>query len=205
MGVVRIRFRNHLSRVRVPARGSEPDPVSFQLLFLFIALSGWVYWLFCVSRFHKILGEISRNRYPISSGEAAYKHIIPFYNLVWIFQWPTEFSTYLNTRGRVKIISGKLIGALLLVGLLSTRFFDPAVGLALIFSVGLYLSAKLRRHTNEIKALSPDALPPPPDPNMFRAAPAVQVQSDPAAPEPHQNAMIDGLIQNPTQSSGGQY
>ena len=55
--------------------------------------------------------------------------------------------------------------------------FDGAIGLALIFSVGMYMSSKLRRHVAEIKPLTPEMLPPPPDASMFRAAPTDTEQS----------------------------
>jgi hypothetical protein len=53
-------------------------------------------------------------------------------------------------------------------GILISRLFDAAIGMALIFSVGTYLAAKLRRHIAEIKGLTPEMLPPPPDASMFR-------------------------------------
>lgn len=136
---------------------------SLNLVMLFISLVGWIYWLFCIHRFHKILGELSRHRYPITPSEAVGRHFIPFYNLVWVFKWSGQMSDYLNTRGRVKMVSGNVIGLLLLLGILF-RFFDTAIALAWLFSVALYLSTKLRRH---LEALKPVLLPPPPDPSMW--------------------------------------
>ncbi|HEV7398502.1 MAG TPA: hypothetical protein VGN86_18460 [Pyrinomonadaceae bacterium] len=136
-----------------------------------IAIAGWIYWLFCVSRFHKILGEISRNQYPIGSAEAAWKHIIPFYNLVWVFRWPTAMSDYLNRRERVKMVSGTGLGVVLLLSLLLGRLFDSAVGLAGTFIVGMYISAKLRKHVELIGA-SRNMSPPLPDPSLFNRTPA---------------------------------
>ena len=75
-----------------------------------IALGGWIYWLICVHRLHKILDELTTGRYPISPAEAAGKHFIPFYNFYWFFKWPMEMSRYLNGRDRVRMISGSLIG-----------------------------------------------------------------------------------------------
>ena len=143
------------------------EPVATAVLRL-LGLGGWIYWLVCVARFHTILREISRNSYPITGAEAAWKHIIPFYNLVWIFRWPTAMSEYLNRRARVKMVSGGLLGALLLISALIARFVDGGVGLTGTFAVGMYISAKLRQHVELIKGLSPDMLPPPPDPNWYR-------------------------------------
>src|SRR5262245_45940528 len=133
-------------------------PEGERLLFLFIALCGFIYWVLCIQRFHKILQEMSQNRYPITPSEAAWKHFIPFLNLIWIFQWPTEFSDYINARGRVRMISGKVIGLLLLISSL-LRFVDGALGLACVFGVTLYLSAKLRRHMKLVRGIE---LPPVP-------------------------------------------
>jgi hypothetical protein len=98
------------------------------ILLTFISIGGWIYWLVCVHRLHKILDELSNGSYPNSPGEAAGKHIIPFYNLYWVFKWPADLSEYINKRGRVKMISGYMIGALILFALL-VRLVDGAVGL----------------------------------------------------------------------------
>ncbi len=143
---------------------TEMEESMANLLLLFIALSGFIYWLVCVHRFHKILREMSGNQYSITPGEAVGRHFIPFVNLVWIFKWPAAFEEYINGRGRVRMISGNLIG-LLLLGSLLLRFVDGAVGLAGLFGVTLYLSAKLRRHMQLAKGIE---LPPMPDANMFR-------------------------------------
>jgi len=129
------------------------------LTLILIGLAGWIYWLFCVFRFHKILIEMSRNQYPVGAGEAVGKHLIPFYNFVWIFRWPTHLSDYLNQRGRVHVVSGKLLGLLLLLSALTARFVDGGVGLIGMFAVGMYISAKLRRHIQLVKG---ERLPPPP-------------------------------------------
>ena len=142
------------------------DQQSFQVLFILIILAGWIYWLFCVHRFHKILEEMAGNRYPISPGEAVGKHFIPFYNFYWLFAWPTTLSSHVNARGHVRMLPGGLIGFLLLISLL-LRYLDGAFGLAMTFTVGLYISAKLRRHMALVKGVAPEMLPPPPDPSLF--------------------------------------
>ena len=139
----------------------ESDEAQVNLTLILIGLAGWIYWLFCVHRFHKILLEMSRNQYPIGAGEAVGKHFIPFYNLIWIFRWPTAMSDYLNARGRVQVVSGKLLGLLLLLSALTARLVDGGVGLIGIFAVGIYISTKLRRHMQLVKG--PILPPPPPD------------------------------------------
>jgi hypothetical protein len=146
------------------------DQQAFQSVFVIIVLSGWIYWLFCVHRFHKILAEMTRNRYPIQPGEAVGKHFIPFYNFYWLFAWPSTLSSHLNQAGQVSVLPGGLIGFVLLISLL-LRYVDGAIGLALTFAVGLYISAKLRKHMKLVKGVPPEMLPPPPDPSMFRVDP----------------------------------
>jgi hypothetical protein len=136
------------------------------LILMFVLIGGWIYWLVCIHRIHKILAELTRNKYPISPGEAAGYHFIPFYNLVWIFKWPIELSGYLNRRGRVKMISGGLIGALLLVALL-LRFLDGSLGMLCMFAVLVYVSAKVKQHVKALRGITPDQLPPLPDPAIF--------------------------------------
>lgn len=145
-----------------------------------ISLIGWIYWLMCVHRFHKVLQELSLDQHSITPGEAVWKHFIPFYTFVWIFRWPTAISEYLNSRARVNIASGKLIGFLLLLGFVINRFVDGALGLAAFFAVGLYISAKLNRHVEAIKGIGPDMLPPPPDQRLFGYVPDQPNEKAPA-------------------------
>ena len=142
----------------------ELDPAATKGVLVLIGLGGWIYWLFCVGRFHTILYQISRHQYSISNVEAVGKHFIPFYNLVWLFTWPAVLTGYLNRRGRVKIISGYALSAILLVSLLILRFFDGGLGLIGIFAVATYISHKLRGH---LRNISPGELPPLPDPDWF--------------------------------------
>ena len=142
----------------------EIDPSVTKLVLILIGFGGWIYWLFCIGRFHTILYQISRHHYSISNLEAVGKHFIPFYNFAWLFIWPSVLTGYLNRRGRVRIISGYALGTILLLSLLTMRFFDGGVGLIGIFSVAMYISHKLRGHLGNI---SPGELPPPPDPGWF--------------------------------------
>ena len=133
----------------------------------FLVLLGVIYWLVCVHRLHKILEQMTNGRYPISPGEAAGKHFIPFYNLYWIFKWPGEFSDYINRKGRVSMIPGAAIGAMLLLATLCRIILDGAIGLAFLFGVTLYISSRLKAHVKALRGLTPDQLPPLPDPRIF--------------------------------------
>jgi hypothetical protein len=143
-----------------------------------IAIAGFVYWLVCVHRFHKILAELTHGHYPISGAEAVGKHFIPFYNLYWVFNWPNVMSGYINERGRVHMMSGRLIGLFILLALL-LRYLDGGVGLLMLFAVTIYVSAKLKQHVRVLKSGLPENLPPLPDPRIF-GSPAETTSNPPA-------------------------
>ena len=144
----------------------ELDEASVDVILKLVAIAGAIYWMVCVHRIHKILSELTRGRYPITPGQAAAFHIIPIYNIVWLFKWPMELSSYLNSRGRVKIIAGGLIGALFLLSFL-LRLFDGSFGMASMFGVLWYVSAKVSQHAKSLQRPTPDQLPPLPDPAIF--------------------------------------
>ncbi|HJU92216.1 MAG TPA: hypothetical protein VJ656_04695 [Pyrinomonadaceae bacterium] len=146
---------------------SSTEDAQMALLLGLVGLPGMIYWMFCVHRLHKILAEMTRGRYPNTPLETALKHLIPFYNLYWIFKWPGEFSDYLNRRGRVNIISGAGLGVMLLLGLIIFRLLDGAIGMSCLFGVTMYMSSKLKAHVKALKGITPDQLPPLPDPRIF--------------------------------------
>ena len=152
------------------------DEQLVQPIFLLIVIAAMAYWLFCVYKLHKIMNEIAPHGYGISPGEAVGKHFIPILNAIWVFQWPSEMTDYINQRGRVRIISGKLIGLLLLLSVL-LRFVDGAVGLAVTFGVTTYLAAKLRSHVKLGESINPALLPPPPTQDLFGHARTTAVES----------------------------
>ena len=135
-------------------------------LLIVIGIISFIYWLFCIHRIHKILAELTNNRYSISPGEAALKHIIPILGVIWLFQWPAELSRYLNERGRVKMISGHAIGAMLLLSVL-LRWIDGSFGTVALFGVTMFVSSKLKAHVKALKGATPEQLPPLPDPRIF--------------------------------------
>jgi len=143
----------------------EDEPV-INLVLILIIFGAWLYWLFCIHRIHKILAELTDYRYPVAPGRAAAGHILPFYNLYWLFHWPAKLSDYLNARGRVTILSGHLIGAMLLLSLF-LRAADGAVGTAVLFAVTMYISNKVAKHVKEVKGVDPNLYPPLPDPKIF--------------------------------------
>ena len=151
---------------------------TFNSVLRIIFIAGWIYWLFCVHRLHRILEELTSGHYPITTGQAVGYHIIPFFNFYWVIKWPMTFASYLNERGRVKVASGALIGVLLFVTFI-LRFVDGAVALAGSFGVLTYMSAKLRRHVEALAGPSPYMLPPPPPDSRALQTEAEQMQTKP--------------------------
>lgn len=114
-----------------------------------VSIVGWIYWLSCVHRFHLVLSQMApyvagQSTYPITPGRAVGYHFLPFYNLYWIFKWPSTLSNYLRQDLAVDIMAGGALGLLLLLGMLLTRLFDGFLGFLVIFLIGLYISRKLR-------------------------------------------------------------
>ena len=145
----------------VPSGPYEEPQVGFLLSGLW---GGWFYWIYCVHRMHVILAEMTNYSYPVPPGKAAGRHAFPWYNLFWILYWSWIFAKYLNKSGRVRIISGALLGPMLLLSLLLVML-DGAVGLTFLFALTTYMSSKLAKH---VEALGPAPAPPAalPEPNI---------------------------------------
>lgn len=161
----------------------ELDELAINVVLTFIVIGGWIYFAVCVHRIHKILNELARNRYPFTPGEAASKHFIPFYNIVWLFKWPSELSRYINGKGHVRMISGGVIGTLLLLAVL-VRVVDGSFGMAFLFGVMMYVSFKVKQHVKAVKGVTPDQLPPLPDPRIFSRPIDSSVTPAPVIKEP---------------------
>src|SRR5262249_7979909 len=132
----------------------QGNPTEIGAFTLIAGLAGWVYWLFCVQRFHTILNQISPRvagepSYPITPSKAVRYHFIPFFNFYWLFKWPLELARYLSSQTSVKVVSGVLLGSLILLCLMISRLFDGGIGLALLFGVGAYISRRLREAVAE--------------------------------------------------------
>jgi len=96
-----------------------------------------------VNRLHQILKEATGGRHPISPGRSVVGHLLPIYNLVFIFRWPNALADFINReRQQGKAWKG-WAGTLLLGGFFVTRFIDSAIGEVILFSVLMYLSHQL--------------------------------------------------------------
>jgi predicted Co/Zn/Cd cation transporter (cation efflux family) len=112
---------------------------------LALALAGFIYWLCCIHRLHRILGAIAPGGYPISPGQAAWFHLIPLFNLFWLVRWPYRLANFIQAQGSVSILNGQLLGLFLLASLLLGRLVDGGLGLAALFGVTTYITGKIRQ------------------------------------------------------------
>jgi hypothetical protein len=138
-----------------PATGDTPFALG--PLTLGSAVAGWIFWLYCVYRFHSVLQAVTRSDsfsgplYSISPGQSVAFHFIPFFNFVWIVRWPWLMIKFIHEHSSVRPLPGGLVGGLCLAALL-LRFFDGGIGLAALLGVGQYLSAKLAQAVGEIRS-----------------------------------------------------
>lgn len=103
-----------------------------------------IYWLICVYRIHEVLIK-EDNSYPITPSKAAWYHLIPFFNLYWIFKWPFELGKFVNQRKppseRSPVL--EMSGIFLLIGLVAGRFVSGTIAMVVVFTVGMYFNRKI--------------------------------------------------------------
>ena len=109
-----------------------------------IIVSGWLYWLSCVRRLHELLASATNGSYPITPNKAFGYHFIPFYNFYWVVKWPYEMAEWVSHWSPSRRMS-HWAGLFLLASILLRMLVDGALGLAVMFSVGIYLNRRLSR------------------------------------------------------------
>ena len=113
------------------------------LLFFILTIPIVFYLLWCIARFHSVLRIATFNRYPIGPAKAVGYHIIPLFNIYWVFRWPYEIANFLNKKQETKIMVNWL-GIFLILGFILYRFLDVATGIVVYFSVFFYIHRKLQ-------------------------------------------------------------
>jgi len=89
---------------------------------------GFAYWLFCIHRLHRIISEATNEDYPITPGKASGFHFIPFYNIYWIFRWPSDLGDWLRKQRSSYTAIGGWLGLPMLGSFLAARLLDAARG-----------------------------------------------------------------------------
>lgn len=125
-----------------PSQGQFIIPPLEIFLPLFVAR---VYWLVCIYQYHKILQRVPGWKHPISPAKAVGFQLIPFFNLVWFFIWPTEIAKFVNARLQHPVMRGWAVGLACLASFVCQILLDPALGVVLLFLATGYLAACLSR------------------------------------------------------------
>jgi len=134
---------------------------SWDTVFDTAAIGTWCYWLFCVFRFHDVVGSVPGYRHPISPARAVAMHFLPLYNLYWVFRWPSRIALFVNWRTQSKSMKGWIPGILVLGSVIVMRLIDGFVGCVMLFGAGAYISSWIRRAARAAP-VPPSALAPPP-------------------------------------------
>jgi hypothetical protein len=103
-----------------------------------------VYWLVCIYRYHFVLAHVPGWEHPITPARAVWFHLIPFFNVYWVFRWPNAIAVFVNQRMNSRVMSLWAAGASLFAALVC-RIFDPALGTAMLFFTCAYISRHLKR------------------------------------------------------------
>ncbi len=105
-----------------------------------------IYWLSCVHQIHAVLAEISSGSYPIKPGKAAWYHLIPFFNLYWVFKWTNEMEKFINLRlGSSEGMNGIASGIFLLIGFCVGKVLGGVFGMAILLGVLIYIRSKIKK------------------------------------------------------------
>ncbi len=105
---------------------------------LSIGLFGWLYFLYLVYTVHEVIEVRYSKQYPISPTKAMFTHLIPIYQVYWVYKWPRSLQDYIRRREQKDFFDSKVVVALLLGGTALTRF-DFAIGYALVTTAMLIL------------------------------------------------------------------
>ena len=123
---------------------TETEETTFSPSF-FVSIGVFVYWLFCIYSVHRVLRELTFSRYPISPLKASMLHVIPVYDIYWIFRWPSVLSKFVNQRRAAKVFSGSLVSLWILTSILVYKIVDGALGSTLLFAATNHVYRKIQR------------------------------------------------------------
>lgn len=119
------------------AADKQPEVPKFEFvippLYVFLpSFVGLVYWLVCVYRIHALLARVPNWKHPISPARAVGFHLIPLFNLYWVFKWPVEIARFVNQRVQMVLLKPGTVGITLFLALVF-RVLDPGPGLVMMF------------------------------------------------------------------------
>ncbi len=105
------------------------------------AIAALLYWLRAVHAVHAKLAELTDGRHPVRPGAAWFGHLIPGYNLYWIFAWPRAIDGFVAPERARSWVAGGAGGAWLLLSAACFVLVDAGLG-----TLGLYwvLATRIR-------------------------------------------------------------
>ena len=116
---------------------------ALQAMFTVLSIVGLIWWLSVVGQIHVVLRQVTQDSYPTSPRQAALFHLIPLFNLAWVFIWMNRVVDFLNQRSSARRERKWWLGFALLLSILLARL-DLAIGLAATFSVLFYVTHRVR-------------------------------------------------------------
>jgi hypothetical protein len=136
------------------------DPFAVPPLYAFLAgFICLVYWMVWVYEFHLVLRQATSGAYAISPVRAAGFHLIPFFNLYWVFKWSRELARFVNSRLAVPLMNPDRTGLAIFIVFIIFLFLDRGFGMILLFWAASRLLRCLRLAL-EVPLPSPrDSLP----------------------------------------------
>jgi len=134
------------------ALGHRVDSDSQRALAFSIGAAGFIYWLYCVYALHFAVAVETGFQHPVLPCMAVLGHVIPGYNVYWLFRWPNALADFGDERLGPSSMPRYWPGLVLLGGAALNRI-GGAAGLAVWFILLMYLTSKVR------EALTPAAPP----------------------------------------------
>ncbi len=120
-------FRSELTK-----ENPSTEAALTSIVFIIFELVLFIYWLICIHRIHKVLLEATDGTYPIRPGRAVGFHFLPFYNIYWIFKWPSEVVKFININSQNQKLKPYVPGILIFIGFIF-REFDGGIGMLIAF------------------------------------------------------------------------
>ncbi len=108
-----------------------------------VSFAALAYWLYSVYALHWALLQATDGLYPVMPLPAALGHLVPLYNLYWVFRWPNHLARFVRQQRGPGRMPMNLPGLALLTSLL-LGCWDGALGLAALFAFGLYVRHQAR-------------------------------------------------------------
>lgn len=117
---------------------------ALQGLLTAVSIVGLIWWLWAVGQIHVVLRQVTQDAYSTSPRQAALLHLIPIFNLAWVFVWTNRVVDFLNEHSSAPRERKWWLGFALLLSLLLAKL-DFTIGLALTFSIVLYITRRVRQ------------------------------------------------------------